>query len=302
MKREIDFLLRSMLYIPAYNKKFFNKIGEIKADAVILDLEDSVPLQFKDEARNNIREFLNCYAPYFSGEGGGKKLFVRLNSIESKMLLQDLAYVLSEKIDGFLLTKIYSQDDMGYYDKLISQYENDNGLKPRHFMFAPLIETASAVMDAYRIAKSTDRVVALVFGGEDFLNDIGGFHGLPPKGLDFPRAQIVLAARSVGILPIDTPYLRIYDDVGFQSEERLSFELGFAGVQCLHPRQVELANGCFLPNTQEIEDSRNIVNAVESALAKGSGIAMYHNNMIGPPMEKRARQMLELLEAAKTKH
>lgn len=294
MRNEINFLLRSMLYVPTYKKKFFEKISNFNADAIILDLEDSVPAQFKEESRKNIAEFLNDYEV-----NHGKKLFVRLNSIESKLLLKDLEYVLSDKVDGFLLTKIYSADDMVYYDKLISQYENDNGLEVGHFMFAPLIETASAVINAYPIAKSTERVVALVFGGEDFLNDIGGFHGIPPKGLDFPRAQIVLAARSVrrGVLPIDTPYLKIHDDIGFQNEERLSFEMGFAGVQCIHPSQIELAHTCFMPTYREIEESKKIVEAIDETSRNGSGVAIFQGNLIGPPMEKRARKVLELLKA-----
>lgn len=286
-------LLRSMLYMPSYKEKFFRKIHEIEADAVIFDLEDSVPPEFKNQGRENLREFLNTYEP------DGKKLFVRLNSIESRLLFEDLKYALSEKIYGFMLTKIYSYEDMIYYDKLITQYENDNGLVNHKFAFIPLIETASSVLDAHRIAGSTDRVKALAFGSEDYLNDMGGFHGDPPKGLDYPRAQISAAARSAGALPIDTPYLKIHDDEGFRREARLSFELGFAGIQCLTPGQVTLANECFLPTEQEVNDSLNIVHAIEESSLKGSGVAMYNGNMIGPPMERRARKVLALLEASK---
>ncbi|MBR0152094.1 MAG: CoA ester lyase [Synergistaceae bacterium] len=219
-------LLRSMLYVPSYSKKFLGKVKDVKADAVIFDLEDSVPTQFKKEARENLCEFLKSYEP------DGKKLFVRLNSIESGILFDDLAYVMSEKLYGFMLTKIYFHEDVIYYDKLIKQYENDNGKGEHHFAFVPLIETASGVLDAFRIAGSTVRVKALACGNKDYLNDMGGFHWTPPKGLDYPRAQIAVVARSAGVLPIDTPYLRIHDDDGFREEARLSFELGFAGVQC----------------------------------------------------------------------
>ncbi|MBR0257204.1 MAG: CoA ester lyase [Synergistaceae bacterium] len=285
-------LLRSMLYVPSYSKKFLGKVKDVKADAVIFDLEDSVPTQFKKEARENLCEFLKSYEP------DGKKLFVRLNSIESGILFDDLAYVMSEKLHGFMLTKIYSHEDMIYYDKLITQYENDSGMGEHHFAFVPLIETASAVLDAFRIAGSTVRVKALAFGSEDYLNDMGGFHGTPPKGLDYPRAQIAVAARSAGALPIDTPYLRIHDDDGFREEARLSFELGFAGIQCLTPHQAEMADECFLPTQKEVRDSQEIVRSIEESSEKGSGVAMYNGNMIGPPMERRARKVLALLEAA----
>lgn len=283
-----------MLYMPAYKRKFFTKIHELDADAVIFDLEDSVPPQFKQEGRENLREFLRDYEP----DENEKKLLVRLNSIESGLLLEDLEYVLSPKVWGLMPTKIYSNEDMIYYDKLIAQYERDKGLPHGHFAFVPLIETASAVLDAFRIAGSSRRVKALAFGGEDYLNDMGGFHGTPPKGLDYPREQIAVAARSAGALPIDTPYLKIHDASGFREEERLSFELGFAGVQCLSPAQVLLANECFLPTEDEVRESLGIVSAIEASSREGSGVAMYNGSMIGPPMERRARKVLELLAAS----
>ncbi len=294
MGKKVDFLLRSMLYVPTYKTKFFAKVASFKADAIIFDLEDSVPIQFKDESRRNLKEFLKSYEI-----DENKKIFIRLNSIESKFLSEDLKYCLSPKVDGFILTKIYTYDDMVYYDKLITQLENDYNLPNHHFMFIPLIETASAVMDIFRIANSCSRVVAIAFGGEDYLNDMGGFHGDPPKGLDYPRAQIALAARSVGALPIDTPYLKIHDREGFCDEERLSFELGFAGCQCLHPSQIELANSCFLPTESEVEASRAIVDAIDNSSANGSGVAMLKGSMIGPPMEKRARKVLDLIERSR---
>jgi len=294
MKSKINYLLRSMLYVPTYKKSFLGKVSKFPADAIILDLEDAIPESLKDEARRNISEFLDEYVPQ-----NGKKIFVRLNSIESKLLFKDLECVLSAKVDGFYLTKIYSEADMIYYEKLISQYENDYGITYGHFKFVPLIETASAVLDIYRIVNSTTRVVAVAFGGEDFLNDMGGYHGSPPKGLDYPRSQIALAARSVGALPIDTPYLKVHDDKGFCEEERLSFEMGFAGVQLIHPSQIELANRCFLPTESELEESMAIIKAVSSATENGSSVAMYNGNMIGPPMEKRARKMMDLVITAK---
>lgn len=286
-------LLRSMLYVPSYSKKFLGKVKDVKADAVIFDLEDSVPTQFKQDGRENLCEFLKSYEPC------GKKLFVRLNPIESGLLFNDLDYVMSPKINGFMLTKIYFHDDMIYYDKLITQYENDNSMGEHHFAFVPLIETASAVLDAFRIAGSSGRVKALAFGSEDYLNDIGIFCGGYSICLDYPRMLVVAAARSARALPIDSPYFHIHDYEGFRKEARLSFEIGFAGMQCLTPHQAELANECFLPSEKEVRDSREILKALEESSEKSSGVAVYNGRVIGPPMERRARKVLTLLEATK---
>lgn len=286
-------LLRSMLFVPTYKESFIKHGIESKADAIILDLEDSIPEQYKSVARGNIKNFLERDA--FKDI----TTFVRINPIESKLVFEDFKYILHEDIDGFMLTKVYTAEDMIYFDKLISQLESENGIKENHFSFAPLIETTSAVMDIYNIAKASNRTIALTFGGEDYLNDLEGLHGEPPLSFNYPRAVIALAARAVGILPIDTPYLALNDFEGFEKEENISFEMGFAGCLLIHPKQVELANKCFTPREEEIERSKDIVEAIEKSKQEGSGVAMLGKKMIGPPMEKRARKVLELMKIIK---
>lgn len=285
-----NLLLRSMLFVPTYKEKFINHGLEADADAIILDLEDSIPDQFKQDARENIKRYLEM------GKFKNKLVFVRLNSIESNLVFKDLEYVLHEDIDGFVLTKIYTAEDMTYYDKLITQLEDANGIEHFHFAFAPLIETTSAVMDVYNIAKATKRNVAITFGGEDYLNDLEGLHGEPPLTFNYPRAVIALAARAAKILPIDTPYLAIKDEEGFIKEETISFEMGFAGCLLVHPIQIELAHKCFTPKPEEVKRSEEIVKAIEISKKEGSGVAMLGKKMIGPPMEKRARKVLDIMK------
>ncbi len=291
-----NLLLRSMLFVPTYKEKFINHGLEADADAIILDLEDSIPDQFKQDARENIKRYLEM------GKFKNKLVFVRLNPIESNLVFKDLEYVLHEDIDGFVLTKIYTAEDMTYYDKLITQLEDEKGIEHFHFAFAPLIETTSAVMDVYNIAKATNRNVAITFGGEDYLNDLEGLHGEPPLTFNYPRAAIALAARAAKILPIDTPYLAVKDEKGFINEETISFEMGFAGCLLVHPIQIELAHRCFTPKPEEVERSEEIVKAIEISKKEGSGVAMLGKKMIGPPMEKRARKVLEIMKKIEKKN
>lgn len=283
-------LLRSMLYIPCYIDKYFNNLEKIKTDAVIFDLEDSVPYNYKQDARIKLQNFLKNH------KKSHYRVYVRLNSIESRLLFKDLEYALSETVDGFMLTKIHSADDIVYYDKLFSQLENERGYREYKFSFVPLIETPKAVINCLRIAEATKRIEGLAFGGEDFLCDMGGYHGIPPKGLEHARHLIALAARAVNVLPIDTPYLNIHDTEGFLKEERISFEIGFAGIQCLHPLQVSLANSTFMPNENEIKEAKEIVQAIEDSSKNGIGVAILRGNMIGPPMMRRVKRILDLAE------
>lgn len=285
-------LLRSLLFVPAYSKKFIDSSLNLNADAIILDLEDSVPMENKEEARQNIKEYIR------EGKLKNKKIFVRLNPIESKLLFKDLECLLSEDIDGFMLSKIYTASDLDYYDKLVDQLEHENDITEGHFKFLPLIETTAAVLDVFNIARTTKRNLAICFGGEDFLQDLEGLHGTPPRTFDYPRAQIALAARSVGILPIDTPYLDFRDEEGFTAEEQISFEMGFAGALLIHPSQIKLANKCFMPSEEEIQKSRDIVAAIKEAEKTGSGVALLNGKMIGPPMRKRAEKVLDMVRQA----
>lgn len=285
-----EVLLRSMLYVPAYNKRFIDNALKCNADALIIDLEDSVPELYKPEARKITKEYLE------NSTFTGKNIFIRLNPLESKMVFEDLKFVLHSDVVGYQLTKIKTADDISYYDKLFSQYESELGFEDGYFKFAPLIETTSAVMDVYNIAKATTRNVAICFGGEDFLNDLAGLHGEPPRAFDYPRAAIALAARAAGILPIDTPYLSLDDHEGFIAEETISFEMGFAGTLIIHPKQISLAHKCFTPVETEIIRSRQIVDAISEAQKKGTGVAILDGKMIGPPMKKRAENVLKIMK------
>ena len=289
------YLLRSMLYVPAYNEKLVEKSLTANVDALIYDLEDSVPQIHKTVARENVEKLIHA------GMVKNKQVFVRVNALDSQQLTEDLKHVLYPDITGLVLPKINTAEDMEYFDNLITGLEKERGIEQGHFKFVPLIETAAAVLDILSIAKATKRTIALGFGGEDFLNDIQGTHGNQPYAFDYPRATIVLAARAAGILPIDTPYLVIRDLEGFVKEKRQSYEKGFAGVQVVSPRQLEVAHQCFTPDEEEVKRSEGIMEAWNIAISEGAAIAMYQDKMIGPPMRKRAEKILEVMEQIREK-
>ena len=285
-----EYLFRSLLFVPAYRKKFIDSALKTDADALIIDLEDAVPLEYKADARVILKEYIlgGCFS--------ARQVFVRLNSIESRMLFEDIETILHPDIAGVMLTKVYSADDMIYYDKLFTQYEQEKGLEEGHFKFLPLIETTAAVLNVYEIAAATTRTIAICFGGEDFLNDLEGLHKVPPRTFDYPRAQIAIAARAAGILPIDTPFLDLHNEEGFINEENISFEMGYAGALLIHPKQIPLAHSCFVPKEDEVQRSEAIVAAIKEAEKTGSGVAMLNGKMIGPPMRKRAEKVLRIME------
>lgn len=277
--------LRSMTFVPAYNTRFLDKAITFTSDALILDLEDAVPWDYKQQARDNLRSYLD--AGSFS-----QAVYVRVNAIDTGLLLKDLEAALHPRTSGIMFTKIRDERDIVYLDKLLSQLESDLGFEEGTFTMCPLIETASAVMRAYEIATASPRMIALTFGAEDYLRELDGLHLEHGASLLVPRSMIVMAARAAGIEPIDTPYLDIRNLAGLERELLLARELGFSGSLLLHPSHIQAANAVFAPSEAEIAEARSIIDAIEASAATGSGVALIDGKLVGPPMEKRARAVL----------
>ena len=283
--------LRSFLFLPAHNKRFIMKALESDADAIILDLEDAVPKSRKNDARENIRLSAE------SGELKKKTVFVRINHIGTEDFVKDFDFVIHEDIDGLMPSKIESAEDIAFIDRLISFFEIRNGIKEGEIFLAPLIETTKAVDSVNKIAFASRRLVALCLGGEDYLNDLGTVYTYQHSALSFARASLVNAARSNNLLPIDTPYLDISDIKGFTDNMRQAYKNGFAGCLLLNPKQIKSANESFSPDEAMVDNAKQIVEALKEANESGrSGVAMLDGQMIGPPMRKRAENILRQID------
>jgi len=286
-------LLRSFMFLPAHNTKFIDKALEGDADAIILDMEDAVPLSKKEEARAIIVDYSN------KGLLNKKRVFIRINHIGTKAFVDDISQLIVPGIYGLMPSKIMNAGDIVFIDKLLSFFEMKNGLKEGQIALAPLIETTDAVNNLSEIAGASDRLIALCLGAEDYLNDLGSTYIYQESALIVPRAELVNVSRMNGLLPIDTPYLSVKDIEGFEKDSKQAYKNGFAGRLLLNPKQVDSANKVFLPDDGQVEHARKIIAAVEEANKSGvSGVAMLNGAMVGPPMLKRARTILKQIELA----
>lgn len=277
------------MFVPGYTRKFLDKAVGFRTDALLLDLEDSVPDPYKSDARKFVREYLD--ANIFS-----QQLFIRVNDIESGLLSKDLEATAHPHTDGFMFTKVRDENDIVYFDKLLSQYEHDLGLPKGRFTMLPLIETGSAILRAYQIATASSRMVGLALGGEDYLTDLDGLHKEHGTSLIVPRSLIVIAARSAHIDVLDTPYLDIRNEEGFRREVEQARELGFSGQLVIHPSQIKIANEVFSPSLEEVAEARRIIAAIKESSDKGQGTTLLDGKLVGPPMRKRARNVLTKAE------
>jgi citrate lyase subunit beta/citryl-CoA lyase len=269
--------------------RFLEKAAESEADALILDVEDSVPPPNKSEARQNVRKYL---------ESGiyRQQIFIRVNAVDTGLLPEDLRWTAHAATDGFMFSKVNDERDIQHLDRLLTQVEREQDFEPGKFKMCPLIETACAGLHTFRIATASRRMVALAFGGEDYLTDLDGLHRKHGLGFLVPRALVVMAARAARLEAVDTPYLDIRDDEGFTREVTLARELGFSGQLVIHPNQVAIANRIFAPSEDEIREARRIVEAIEEGRKQGLGVGLLDGSLIGPPMEKRARAVLRKIE------
>lgn len=278
--------MRTMIFVPGYKKEYLDKARAFDADALVLDLEDSVPDAFKARARANIRDYLGEQA--FS-----QTVYVRVNPIDSGLLFDDLDSVLQPNTTGVMLPKVADGEDVRYVDRLLSQYESELGLVHGHFSLCPLVESGIAIIRAYDIAAASKRVRVVAFGGEDYLTDLDGLHKEHGRSLIVPRSLLVIAARAARVDVVDTPYLNIRDMEGFRREAELARELGFSGMLIVHPAQLPVANAVFSPSGAEVAEAEAIIAAIEQSRARGLQVTLLDGDLVGPPMLKRARNVIE---------
>lgn len=282
----MNYLLRSMLFVPAYNEKFLDKAAKSEADAIIFDLEDAVPPAKRKAARDTLGKYLS------DGTFEGRQLFIRVNELGSGDLIKDLKLINGRQILGVVTPKIKGVSEIQDFSNLLKKCEERDGLPEGTIKLLPLIETAGAVAGVQSIAGSSKRIIALLFGGEDYLDSISGTHEYSSRVFETPRAMIVMAARMNNLLPIDTPYMDLKNEEGFMAEERMAYSMGFAGALLVNPIQIPWANKCFAPTGEETTHALAVLETAQKAKEEGRSIATLAGKVVGPPMLKRANKVM----------
>ena len=280
------YLMRSLMFVPAHNQKLLDSSLRRDADVLLLDIEDSVPPVDKQTARNNILEFVK------RPEAQGKVIFPRVNDRESGELLKDLYQLTVDGIAGFMYPKSTKEEDVYFVGKLLETIEYEKGIPVGTFKLIPLIETAGAIVNIKEICTACTRVIAVAFGCEDYVTDLGGKHDPEGQSIYYARNAIVNAARATGVLPIDTVHIKVHDLEDLERNLILSKNLGFEGMLVLNPKELPLVNGYFSPSEEEVAWATEMVQLSEEAVREGKGVAVKEGKFIGPPMLKMAKAIL----------
>ncbi|MEA3501513.1 MAG: CoA ester lyase [Actinomycetota bacterium] len=284
-----EFLLRSMMFVPGHNERLLKSAERSDADALILDLEDSVqPNDQKQVAREMIA------ASVRDGLFERHAIFPRLNDRESGELLKDVRALAIDGVDGFVYPKARTGQDVYSFDKLLEATEAERGFPNGTFKIVPLIETTAAVLNAQEIIQASDRVIAIAFGCEDFVGDLGGIHDPDGRSIFTPRALVAMAAKANEVQAIDTVHIRVHDLEDLEKNLRLAQILGFDGMLVLHPKELPLVHEYFSPSEEQVAEAREMLRLFDVAVESKKGVAVLNGKFIGPPMVLAAKQVLAL--------
>ena len=281
-----NYLMRSLMFVPAHNQKLLDSSVRRDADVLLLDIEDSVPVCDKQKARDNIKEFVK------RDDLNGKLIFPRVNDRESGELLKDLYQLTIEGVTGFMYPKVTKGEDIYFVGKLLETIEYEKHIPVGTFKIIPLIETAGAIVNIKEICTACHRVCAVTFGCEDYVTDLRGKHDPDGNSIFFARNEIVNAARATGVIPIDTVHIKVHDLEDLEKNLKVAKNLGFEGMLILNPKELPLCHQYFSPSEEEVAWATEMVQLADEAAAEGKGVAVKDGKFIGPPMVKMAKNIM----------
>jgi citrate lyase subunit beta/citryl-CoA lyase len=275
----------SRLYLPGNSPGMFLNAGLHSPDGIILDLEDSVAPDRKDEARILVRNALRAVNFY------GAERMVRIN--QGQRGLEDLEVLIPHNVHLVLIPKCEDADTVRSIDKRIREIKQREGQTETVFLM-PIIESALGVENSREIATASESVVALAIGLEDYTADLGVQRTKEGRESLYARNRLVVAAKASGIQPIDSVFSDVGDMEGLLENVLSSKAMGFEGMGCIHPRQIPVIRQGFSPSPDEIEKARKIVIAWRDAQARGLGVVSLGTKMIDPPVVARAEKTITL--------
>ena len=285
-------VVRSWLYVPGQRERMVVKSFELPADAVIYDLEDAVPIAEKQAARDLLTRVLGD-----RDTASAPRRYVRVNHPSRASVFEaDLACAVELSVEGIGVPKVETRDEVRHVDETLAGLERERGLAEGSTRTMLLIESPLGLLNAYAIAASSPRTIAVAFGGEDFSRELG----LPlvrtgeAKELIAARSNLAIAAAAAGVQSIDVIWTALDDLEGLDAEAGQARRLGFTGKAAVHPDQLATINQAFSPTPDEVAYAVRVISAYDAAVADGTGAINYEGAFLEEPIIARARRILDL--------
>ncbi|MCJ7596962.1 MAG: CoA ester lyase [Desulfobacterales bacterium] len=286
--------LRTALFSPGNRPDRVEKAIGSGADAVIIDLEDAVPLSEKENTRPLVRAILDRHP--------GKRLYVRVNGLTTPYCTEDLAAVVCNNLTGILFPKVESQEDIFEIDRILFDAEKRSGLEKGIIEIMTLCESAKGLEEIYPIVSAKPKhhqFSTVAFGSADYTLDLGIALTREGKELEYARARIPIACRAAGIMPpIDTPWMVDLKDIdGLVADAKKAKAYGFQGKLVIHPNQIQPCHDVFTPTEEEIAKAKKIIDAFEEAERQGRAAIQLEGKFIDYAVVEKAKRIYALAQA-----
>ena len=290
-------IIRSWLFVPGDSERKLAKGQENAADALILDLEDSVSDDRQEIARVMVRDYLKAHP-----DRSRRQLWVRVNPLDTELSLPDLAAVMPGAPNGIVLPKVYSAEDVNTLAKYLSALEAREGLPPGSTkIHCVSTETAASLLTFHSYLDGiTERLVAMTWGGEDLAAALGASDNRNPATGDYDdvylmaKSLCLATARAIDVQPVGVVYVDFRDLEGLEAECLRDRRAGFFGKIAIHPAQSEVINRAFTPSDDEVAFARRVVAVFEDN--PGVGTIGLDGKMLDMPHLKQARNVLATYE------
>ncbi|WP_268912566.1 citrate (pro-3S)-lyase subunit beta [Lentilactobacillus sp. SPB1-3] len=292
MANNDDRLRRTMMFVPGNNPAMVKDAGIYGADSIMFDLEDAVSMSEKDAARDLVYEALQ------SQDYGNAELVVRVNGLDTPYYANDVKAMVKAGIDVIRLPKAESADMIKTLVADVAAAEKQFGREEGSTHVMAAIESAKGVLNAPEIAAASDRMIGVALSAEDYTTDMKTHRYPDGAELQFARNMVLHAARAAGIAAFDTVFTNMDDTEGFFRETQYIHQLGFDGKSLVNPRQIAMVNSVYEPTQKEIENAKNVINAIEEARIKGSGVISMNGQMVDRPVVLRAERVMRLAKAS----
>lgn len=287
---------RSLLTVPANRADMLAKAPSYGADALILDLEDSVPIAEKPRARELAREFIEQHHTQ-------NTLYVRVNAFETGLLEDDIEAVVVSGLTGIKHPKAESAETIRTVDALLTDIERKRELPPGSIGIEIGLESAKGVWFAYEILSASTRIHSVMVGTAqdgDLQTDLGYTWTAEGNEVLYVRSRVLLAARAAGIEHVlDGAYSNVRDPEGLRICCEAARKLGYRGKSLIHPNQIEMVNRIFMPTAQEVGYYRRVIEAFDAAVARGSAATTVDGKLVDYAMVGMAKRVIAWAEGMK---
>ncbi|OAA86832.1 HpcH/HpaI aldolase/citrate lyase family protein [Clostridium ljungdahlii] len=274
-------LRRTMLFMPGNNPGMLQNAPILGADSVILDLEDAVSLTEKDSARALVKNAIS------SLDYSKVELVVRVNPLDTEYGLKDIKAIASVKPDVLMIPKA-TEKQLEDIDNMLCEIEEHSNFEKGNIKLFPIIETAYALENVYRIINSSKRVAGVLLGAEDLTSDFGIKRTKEGEEIFYARNRVSTACRAARVDAIDTPFTDTNDYEGLKKDTSKAKSLGFTGKASINPRQIDTIHDVFSPTEAEVKHALRVLKARDEAKEKGLGVFSLDGKMVDAPVINRA--------------